>query len=94
MGSEVHITKVDALKLYNLLISGHQKAFSNKKEQEIQQEVSKLWKEMEKENKTLQDLASATEKKTWRVEADRIAKRKENYFLFGLWYAYLVLYKI
>ena len=82
MGSEVHITKVDALKLYNLLISGHQKAFSNKKEQEIQQEVSKLWKEMEKENKTLQDLASATEKKLGEWKQIELRKeRKTTFFL-------------
>ena len=81
MGSEVHITMVDALKLYNSLISGYQKAFSNKKGQEIQQKVSKLWKEMKKENKTA-GFSFSNRKKTWRVEADRIAKkRKTTFFL-------------
>ena len=82
MGSKVHITMVDALKLYNSLISGYQKAFSNKKGQEIQQEVSKLWKEIKKRKQNSAGFSFSNRKKTWRVEADRIAKKKRKTTFF------------
>ena len=85
---------VDALKRYNSLITGYQKAFSNKKGQEIRQEVSKLWKEMKKENKTLQGFSFSNRKKNLESGSRSNCEKKENYFLFGIWYAYLVLYKI
>ena len=91
MGSEVHITMVDALKLYNSLISGYQKAFSNKKGQEIQQEVSKLWKEMKKENKTLQDLASTTEKKLGEWKQIELRKKGKLFFFWSMVYIFSIV---
>ena len=75
---------VDALKRYNSLITGYQKAFSNKKGQEIRQEVSKLWKEMKKENKTLQGFSFSNRKKKL-GEWKQIELRKKGKLL-SFWY--------
>jgi hypothetical protein len=69
----------DALKLYQSLIRGYEKAFVQKNGQVTQQEVSKVWKDIKKKCKTGPELTVATEKQL--AEWKQVELRKKGSLL-------------
>ena len=64
-------------------IRGYEKAYYDKKGQEVQQEVCKVWKDIKKANKTVSKLSVATEKQL--SEWKQIEVRKRGSLLSRGW---------